>query len=98
MYTESGKLLNDNKDIGSYFKPGGNNKVRIEFYNVLTLKICYTLTKLVTFTDELKTVDDLRNLLVFSEIEEFGDGKLEENSFKQWFLFTYNFAVIPESV
>ena len=98
LYSSKGKLLASDKPLSTYFKSAKHlHKVKVQLFNVLTLKICYKLTKLVTFSDDLQTVDDLRKLLIFDEVEEFGDGKLKEEDFRQWFLFTYNFAVIPES-
>ena len=52
---------------------------------MLTLNICFDTIKLVTFTDDIKYVKDLRKYLIFSEVEKYGEGKLKEekNEFRK---------------
>ena len=65
-------------------------RFKISLYNVITLNICYTLTKFITFTKDIKEVNDLRQYLIFDEIKQFGGDKLEKETFRDKFLFTFN--------
>ena len=61
LYDKKGNLMNFSKSITSYCKL--NNpiwKFKVSLYNVITMTICYKTTKLITFTNELKRVADLR--------------------------------------
>lgn len=100
LYDMKGNLMEPENLIGDYCNKDEFNRCKVSFYNVLTLKICFDMIKLVTFTDDIKSVKDLRKYLIFSEVEKYGQGKLKEekNDFRKYFRFTYNFDIINESI
>ena len=88
------------KEVGDYCNNDGFDTAKVQLYNVIELRICREITKYVTFTESIKTVQDLRKYLIFSEVEQFGEGKfIEENDdFKKYFRFTYDFSIIAEDI
>ena len=71
--------MESDKYIGDYLDKDLFYRCKVVLYNVLFLRICREVTKLVTFTPAIKTVNDLRKFLVFSELEKFGEGKLKDD-------------------
>ena len=99
LYDMKGVEMDPEKYIGDYMDADEFYRCEVKFYNVLYLRICHDITKLVTFTDNIKRVSDLRKYLVFSEVKDFGDDlKEEKDDFKNMFRFTYNHSIINEVV
>ena len=78
-----GNLMELDKEISEYCNDKEFCRAKVHFYDVFQLNICRKITKLVTFTDEHQKVRDLNKYLIFSEVEEFGNGKLTEENFKK---------------
>ena len=58
-------------------------KFTVSFYNVITLNICYSLTKFVSYTKEINNVNDLRKYLVYEELKQFCGENVSEEKFKE---------------
>ena len=52
--------MDPEKKVGDYCDNIDFDRIKVQYYNVLTLRICRAITKLVTYTDSIKSVKDLR--------------------------------------
>lgn len=95
-----GTMMDPEKQVGNYCNNNDFNRAKLYFYDVIQLRICREMTKLVTFTESIKSVENLRKHLIFEEVEKFGEGKLkkEKNDYKNFFRFTYDFNIIAEDI